>query len=575
MPLPNTEIARVLREIADLLEIQNANPFRVRAYRNAARTVEEHPDSVAAIAARDPKGLTAISGVGKDLAVTIAEIAKDGTAKALRDLRAEAPAGALEMRSVPNVGPKRARILAERLGIRTREALLEAARAGRLADEPGLGAAIQAKILRDLEAHREEEHRISRAAAAQYAEPLLERLRRVPGVTAAEIAGSFRRARESVGDIDMLARAEQASKVIDAFTSAPEAADVIESGATKAAIRLRNGMRVDLRVFDRESYGAGLHYFTGSKAHNIVVRKLGQAKGLKINEYGVWKGERRVSGREEQDVFDAVGLPWIPPEMREDRGEIEAARARKLPDVLRLADIKGDLQSHSTGSDGRNTIEEMARAAEALGYEYLAVTDHSPAVRVTNGMDDAGFKRQARAIDKLNAKLKKLTVLKGAEVDIHKDGSLDLSDATLAALDIVLVSIHSHFDLPPAAQTARVVKALSHRSVDIFAHPTARLIGRRRPATFDLDAAIRAALDHGVMMEIDAQPERLDLDDVSARTAHERGVTLSIGTDAHAVPELAGMRWGVDQARRAWVDKKGIANTRPLARLLKLLHAAR
>jgi DNA polymerase (family 10) len=575
VPLPNAEIARVLREIADLLEIQSANPFRVRAYRNAARTVEEHPDSVAAIAARDPKALTEIPGVGKDLAVTIAEIAKDGSAKQLRDLKAEVPAGALEMRAVPNVGPKRARILAERLGIRTREALLEAARAGRLANEPGLGAAIQAKILRDLEAHREEEHRISRAAAAQYAEPLLARLRRVPGVTAAEIAGSFRRARESVGDIDMLARAEDPSKVIDAFTSAPEAADVIERGASKAAIRLQNGMRVDLRVFDRESYGAGLHYFTGSKAHNIAVRKLGQAKGLKINEYGVWKGERRVSGREEQDVLDAVGLPWIPPEMREDRGEIEAARAGKLPNVVRLADIKGDLQSHSTGSDGRNTIEEMARAAEALGYEYLAITDHSPAVRVTNGMDDAGFKRQAKAIDKLNAKLEKLTVLKGAEVDIHKDGTLDLSDATLAALDIVLVSIHSYFDLPPAAQTARVVKALSHRCVDVFAHPTARLIGRRRPAAFDLDAAIRAALDHGVMMEIDAQPERLDLDDVSARSAHERGVMLTIGTDAHAVAELAGMRWGVDQARRAWVDKKGIANTRSLARLMKLLHASR
>jgi len=575
VPLPNAEIARVLREIADLLEIQNANPFRVRAYRNAARTVEEHPESVAAIAARDPDELTEIPGVGKDLATTITEIAKKGTAKQLRDLQREAPAGALEMLSVPNVGPKRARILAERLKIRTREGLLKAARAGKLADEPGLGAVIQSKILRDLEAHREEEHRISRAAAAQYAEPLLERLRRVRGVTAADIAGSFRRARESVGDIDMLVRADDGAKVVDAFTSAPEAADVIESGATKAAIRLHNGLRVDLRVFDRDSYGAGLHYFTGSKAHNIAIRKLGQARKLKINEYGVWKGEKRVAGREEKEIFDAVGLPWIPPEMREDRGEIEAARAGKLPDLVELADIRGDLHSHSTGSDGRNTIEEMARAAEELGYEYLAITDHSPAVRVTNGMDDAGFKKQMAAIDKLNAKLSKLTVLKGAEVDIHKDGTLDLKDATLAALDIVLVSIHSYFDLPPKEQTARVLKALSHAHVDVFAHPTARLIGRRRPAAFDLEAAIKAALDHGVMMEIDAQPERLDLDDVSARTAHERGVMLTIDTDAHALPELTGMRWGVDQARRAWVSKKGIANTRPLGRLLKLLHAAR
>ena len=575
MPLPNAEIARVLREIADLLEIQNANPFRVRAYRNAARVVDEHPESVAAIAAANPDALTELPGVGKDLAQTIAEIARDREPAALRDLRKAAPAGALEMLTVPNVGPKRARLLAERLGIRTRAGLLKAARAGKLRGVPGLGAAIEAKILRDLEAHREEEHRVLRATAAQYGEPLLERLRAVKGVSRADLAGSFRRARETVGDLDLLVCADPRAAVVAAFTSAPEAAETIESGASKAAVRLHSGLRVDLRVFDRESYGAGLHYFTGSKAHNIAVRKMGQARGLKINEYGVWKGSARIGGREEKEVFAAVGLPWIPPELREDRGEIDAARAKRLPDLVALDDMRGDLQCHTTSSDGRDTLEAMARAAEELGYEYLAVTDHTPAVRVTGGMDAAGFRRQASAVRKLNGKLRKLTVLQGAEVDIHKDGTLDLPDAALAALDIVLVSIHSHFDLPPREQTARVLKALSHPSVDVFAHPTARLIGRRRPAEFDLDLAIGACLDHGVMMEIDAQPERLDLDDISARTAAERGVTFTISTDAHAAAELSFMRWGVDQARRGWVPRKQVANTGTLASLLKRLHAAR
>ena len=575
MPLPNAEIARVLREIADLLEIQNANPFRVRAYRNAARVVEEHPESVAAIAARDPESLTELPAIGKDLAATIAEIARKRVPAQLRELKRDAPAGAFEMLGVPNVGPKRARIIAEKLKIRTRAGLLKAARAGKLRDVPGLGAAIEAKILRDLEAHRGEEDRILRATAAQYGEPLLERLRAVKGVARADLAGSFRRARETVGDLDLLVSCEPGAKVVDAFTSAPEAAETIESGATKAAIRLHSGLRVDLRVFERDAYGAGLHYFTGSKAHNIAIRKLGQERGLKINEYGVWKGAKRLGGREEQDVFKAVGLPWIPPEMREDRGEIDAARRHALPDLVALADMRGDLQSHTTSSDGRDSLEEMARAAEELGYEYLAVTDHTPAVRVTGGMDEKGFKRQAAAIDKLNGKLKKLTVLKGAEVDIHKDGTLDLNDKALAALDIVLVSIHSYFDLPPAEQTARVLKALSHPSVDVFAHPTARLIGRRRPAEFDMEQVITACLDHGVMLEIDAQPERLDLDDISARTAVERGVMLTISTDAHATAELGFMRWGVDQAKRAWAPKKRIANTRGLKQLLGLLHAKR
>jgi DNA polymerase (family 10) len=352
-------------------------------------------------------------------------------------------------------------------------------------------------------------------------------------------------------------------------------ARVLARGTTRAAVRLGSGLQVDLRVLAPESFGAGLYYFTGSKAHNVAVRGIARAAGLKINEYGVFRGKKRVAGRTEEEVLAAVGLPWIPPELREDRGEIAAAREGRLPDLVTLDDLRGDLQCHTTDSDGRDDLEAMARAAEALGHEYLAVTDHSPSVRVTGGMDAAGFRAQRRRIDKLNAKLGQLTVLAGAEVDILADGRLDLDDATLAGLDVVVVSIHSRFTLPAAEQTRRVLRALAHPSTDILGHPTGRIIGRRAGVALDLDAVARAAADHGVLLEVNAQPERLDLDDLAARAAVERGARLVIGSDAHATAELGFLRWGVDQARRGWVGKQDVANALPLARLRKLLHGGR
>lgn len=570
--VPNAEIARLLREVAALLEMEAANAFRVRAYVNAARVIEELPEPAATLS---PERLRELPGIGDDLAGKIAEIAATGSLKLLRELHREVPHAAVELLRVPGIGPKRARALVDTLGIRSLAGLARAARAGKLATLAGFGAAIEKKIVGELAARRGEEKRILRATAAQYGEALLEYMRAQPGVTRAELAGSFRRGRETVGDLDLLVESSRGAEVSGRFVTYPEVRAVLAKGPTRASVRLASGLQVDLRVLPAESYGAGLYYFTGSKAHNIAVRKMGQQRGLKINEYGVFKGERSVGGRRERDVFDAVGLPWIPPELREDRGEIEAAARGKLPKLVEYGDMRGDLQMHSTDSDGRDSLDAMAEAAQELGYEYIAITDHTPMLRIVNGLDRARFLRQRKRIDRLNARLRKLTVLAGAEVDIRADGSLDLDDETLASLDIVLVSLHAGLDLPKAGQTERILRAIRHPAVDVFAHPTGRLIGRRRGAGFDFDRVAGAAADHGVMLEVNAQPTRLDLDDISCRAAIALGATITISTDAHSRDELRNMRWGIDQARRGWATKSDVANTRPLKALVKLLHRGR
>jgi DNA polymerase (family 10) len=478
---------------------------------------------------------------------------------------------------VRGLGPKRARALYDALGISSLRQLEAAARAGRIHELKGFGAKTEQHLLAELEARRAagDERRLLRPVAAQYGETFLEYLRALPAVRRADIAGSFRRCRETVGDLDILVAAEDGDAVTRAFAAYGEVEEVLARGPTKASVRLRSGLQVDLRVLAPESYGAGLHYFTGSKAHNIAIRRLGQQHGLRISEYGIFKGKRQVGGRTEEEVFAAVGLPWIPPELREDRGEIDAAREGRLPALVEPGDIRGDLQVHTTDSDGRDGLREMAEAAQALGYEYLAVTDHSPAVRVAGGLDRAGFRRQMRRIDALNAKLKTLTVLKGAEVDILPDGSLDLDDGTLAALDVVVVSAHSKLDLPERRQTERLLRALAHPAVDVLGHPTGRLLGRRPGMQLDLDRVLRAAKDHGVLVEVNAQPERLDLDDLACRAAIDLGLPLVISTDAHAAAELRFMRWGVEQARRGWAERRHVANTRPLEALMRLLHRGR
>jgi DNA polymerase (family 10) len=575
MPVENAEVARLFREVADLLELRGANAFRVRAYQTAARTVEELPEPVEDLVRGNGKRLTDLPGIGEDLAGKIGEIVRTGTLASLRQLRRKVPKGLADLMQVRGLGPKRARVLYDRLGIHTAAQLERGCRSGKVRRLPRFGAKTEANILRELKTRRAGAQRMLRAVATQYAEALLRYLCSLDGVGRAEIAGSYRRRQETVGDLDILVTCRRGTPVVGRFVDYPEVEQVLERGTTRASVRLRCGLQVDLRVLAESSYGAGLYYFTGSKAHNIAIRRLGQQRGIRINEYGVHRAGRRVGGREEADVAKAVGLTLIPPELRENRGEIEAARRGSLPTLVELGQIRGDLQSHTTDSDGRDALAKMAAAAERIGYEYLAVTDHSPAVRVAGGLDRAGFRRQMRRIDRLNARLRRLTVLKGAEVDVHADGSLDLDDATMAALDLVVVSMHSGFDLPEREQTRRVLRALAHPCVDVLGHPSGRLIGHRGPVHLDWDRVYAAAAERGILLEVNAQPDRLDLDDLQVRGALEHGVTLAISTDSHAVAELGFMRWGVDQARRGWATAERVANTLPLARLLERLHRAR
>ena len=569
--MENIQIAKTFDEVADLLEIQGANPFRVRAYRNAARTIGTYPTSVETILRQDGHALQELPGIGADLAGKITGLCRTGELPLLTELARKTPETLVTLLRIPGVGPKRAKLIYQTLGVRTLAQLEKAARDGRLSELRGIGKVLERTILQGIAKDRARIARVPLAEAEAYTRPLLEELQGIRGVHQLEVAGSFRRRAETVGDVDIVVACSDPAAVAEAFLRYADVETVLARGETKCSVALRSGLQVDLRTVAPESYGSALHYFTGSKPHNIAIRLLAVKRHLKINEYGVFRGARRLGGRQEADVFDAVGLPWIPPELREDRGEIEAARAGRLPALIEPRDIRGDLQMHTDDTDGKHTLEEMVAACRARGYDYLAITDHSKAVRVAGGLTSAGFRRQARAIDTLQKRQPKPLVLKGAEVDILDDGSLDLDDKTLAGLDIVVISVHSRFNLSRAAMTRRIVRALKHPRAHILAHPSGRLLGRREPYAVDMGDVIKAARDYGVLLEINAQPDRLDLNDVHIRMARDAGVKLVINTDAHRVQELDFMRYGVGQARRGWCEAKDVANTCPPGALRKLL----
>jgi DNA polymerase (family 10) len=581
--MDNAAIARTLEEVADILEIQNGNPFRIRAYRNAVRTIQVQTTPLARLVAEN-RPLTDLPGIGKEMANHIKEMVETGTLGYRDELMAEVPRSVIELMRLPAVGPKKAKKLWEELKISSVDELEEAAKAGRVAGVPGFGEKTQQKILAGISDHRQHTSRMLLADAEQFVEPLLEWLRQSPGLERLEVAGSYRRRRETVGDIDLLAVAQQPAAVMKHFLGHAWIEKVEMSGDTRATVILGSGLQVDLRAVPPESYGAALVYFTGSKEHNVKLRRRAVERGLRISEYGVFKVDADdaeaegtwIAGREEEDVYAAVGLAWIPPEMREDQGEIEAAvqspkKKGGLPRLIRQEDLRGDLHMHSTWSDGKNSIEEMVEACAARGYEYMVISDHSKALAMTNGLDAYRLRLQWQEIDEVRARHPEIRILRSMEVDILGDGSLDLEDEMLAGLDVVLVSLHSRFDLPEAQQTERVLRALEHPEVSIFCHPTARLINRRRPVETDMDAVLRRAAELGVAVELNSNPHRLDLKDSHLRLARELGCKIVISTDSHRTRELDLMRYGLEQARRAWLEPENILNTLPYEKLIEAL----
>lgn len=569
--MTNAEIAAVFEQIADLLEFQGANPFRVRAYRTAARTIAEFTEPIAEYVRSKGKDLTELSGIGSDLADKIATLVNTGTLPLLEELKAQVPESVLTLLRVPGLGPKRAAALYKNLQIATLEDLRQACLSHHVRELEGFGAKTEENILKGIEAAIQASQRILWYEADQIIQSLQEHLQDTAGLRQLEPAGSYRRGKDTVGDLDLLALADDPTLVMDRLAGFRGVKSVLARGDTKMSIVLQNGVQVDLRVVPAESFGAALQYFTGSKEHNVILRGMAKDRGLKVNEYGVFRSEERLAGAEEAGVYATLGLPWFPPELREGRKEFEWAAEGKLPELVTLEDIRGDLHMHSTWSDGMATIEEMAEAARRLGYQYIAITDHSQRVTVANGLNAERVLSQWQAIDRLSHKWRNFHILKGIEVDILEAGGLDLPDDVLKEADWVVASVHFGQNQPREQITRRMIDAIRNPYVCAIAHPTGRLLLERPAYEVDLDAVLRAARDYGKMMELNAHPRRLDLDDVACAAAKAYGVPIVICTDAHSINGLDAMRYGILQARRGGLTKTDVVNTRPWRELKKLL----
>lgn len=570
MIIYNSEIADIFNEIADLLEIQGESQFRVRAYREAARTVLRSPKQFQQRVAAG-EDLTKLPGIGSSLAAKIEEIVKTGELKQLKKLHQQVPEGLLELLNIDDLGPKRVRLLYEKLGIKSIKDLKKAAEKGRIQKLYGFGEKITQSILADLRAKKGKQKRTYLKVAEEVVTPLVAYLRQNKEIEKVVVAGSYRRKRETVHDVDILAISSQGRKICEYFADYEEVKEIVAVGDTRSTVILRTGLQADLRVVPRKSYGAALLYFTGSKAHNIELRHLAIDKGFKVNEYGVFKGTKYIVGETEEEIYKLFNLDYIPPELREARGEIQAARLGKLPKLIKLSHLRGDLQMHTKDSDGENTIEEMAEAAKQLGREYIAISDHSSYMGITQGLSEKEALNQMKKIDKLNQKLQGITILKSMEVDILEDGRLSMSDKILKQLDLVICSIHTKQRLPGEKQTERLLTAMNNPYFTILAHPSGRLINQRPPMELDMEKVMKKAKQKGIILEINAQPSRLDLDEIHAKMAKDLGVKLVISTDAHSTEELNYLKYGVYQARRGWIEKRDVINTRSLQELKKLL----
>lgn len=571
----NTDIADIFDEIADLLEVEDSNPFRIRAYRNAALSMRDLNREAADMVANN-ENLCDISGIGEDLAAKIKEILKTGTAHKLIELRKKTPHAVTNLLKIPGLGPKRIKILYEKLHIHTVNQLREAAKKGKIRTIPGFGEKTEQEILGGIKDQAVMTMRHKWADVMPYVESLVQFLKSIPGVSKVEVCGSYRRLAETVGDIDILVVAKKGSEVTNRFIHAKDVTQIIEQGNTRARVILRKKLPVDIRIVPPQSFGAAVHYFSGSRTHVIQIRDIAEKKNLKINEYGVFKGSKSIASETEEDVYKTVGLPYIPPELRENRGEIEAAQHNQLPHhLITLSDLKGDLHAHTNATDGKLTLSELAEAAKARGFEYINVSDHSKRLAMARGLNVDRLESQIEAIDKLNDKLKGITLLKSIEVDILEDGQLDLPDDILKKLDLVVASVHGYFNLSRDKQTSRILKAMDNNYFTILGHASGRLIGKRKAYDVDLEKIIKHAKQRGCYLELNAHPIRLDLDDVYCKMAKELGVLIAINSDAHSDVDFNNLRFGINQARRGWLEPKDVLNTRSLKELKKLLQATR
>jgi DNA polymerase (family 10) len=576
--MSNAAIAQVFAEIAVLLQIKGENPFKIRAYERAAEAVAELSQDVAAVRT-DKDGLRSLAGVGAAIAEKIEELLDTGKCSYHQDLLREIPISVFDILRLPGIGPKKVKVLMEQASIVTVEQLEEAARAGQLRRLPGMGEKTEQDILHGIEHVREYSKRTEMGLASEIAANVMAQLKECAPIQQIEAAGSLRRGRETIGDIDLLATSSEPESVMDGFANLQLVTEVVARGPTKSTILTTAGIQVDLRVVAPESFGAALQYFTGSKQHNIRLRDLAARRDIKLNEYGVFRvadgDDERLGGQTEEEMYAALGLPLIPPELREDRGEIEAAREGKLPQLIDHGDLAGDLHVHTDWSDGHNTIEEMVRAAAEAGYRYLALTDHSRSQTIANGLTIERLRARRQDIEAVRMAFPSITVLEGAEVDIKRDGALDYPDDVLAELDFVIASVHSGWKMDEDAMTERIIRAMENPWVDCIGHPTGRLVGQREPYAVDLEAVFATAARLGVAMEISADPSRLDLRDAHARRAKDLGVKIIISTDAHWARQLGIIRYGVTTARRGWLEASDVLSTRSPDELRSSLRRAR
>lgn len=569
--MTNTEIARVMREIAVFLDMEGVQ-FKPRAYEKVAYAIEAVDEPIADIYRRGGvKAVEEIPGVGKSIAEKIVTLVETGRLPYYEELRAKTPVDVTGLTAIEGLGPKNIKALYAELGIRTLADLERAALAGKIRELPHFGEKSERKILKGIGFQKQSTGRFPLGHVLPLMTEIAARLEKLRGVQHVAIAGSIRRRKETIGDGDVLVVATKPDAVMDFFVGMSEVVHVHGKGHTKSSVKLNTGMDVDLRVVPAESFGAALNYFTGSKDHNVALRRIAIERKLKLNEYGVFRGEKSIAGKTEEEVYAALGLPYIPPELREMTGELEAALAGRLPKLIEYDDLRGDLQTQTTWTDGANSIEEMVAEAQRLGLEYIAITDHTRGLAMTGGSDEKKLRRQMKAIDTLNRQLEAITVLKGAEVNINKDGTLDIDDDTLAQLDVVGVAVHSHFNLSREQQTRRVVRAMENPHADILFHPTGRVLQKREPYDIDIDVVIATAKRTGTILEIDAYPERLDLKDEHVRKAVDAGVKLVIDTDAHSVNHLHYLHFGIATARRGWAEKADVINTKPLKGFLACL----